>query len=250
MLKTKQVEIKLNAKTIKHYWKLGYKGTTNEIITVKIEHLNVNSHYKVCAVCDNCNKEKLIPYKSYIKFSKKTSYYYCHKCSMIKKIQTCRSKFGVDYSLQSKKVREKIKNTCLLKYGHSCYLETEQYLKDDLKKENIRKKNVKNGRWIAEDQIKPFLLYKRKCRTLTDKIRKQLFNNWDGFDFYDNEYIKNFLKLPYTHKHYPTIDHKISIYFGFKNNIPPFEIASLTNLCITKRFLNLNKRTKCYYETI
>lgn len=41
---------------------------------------------------------------------------------------------------------------------------------------------------------------------------------------------------------YPTIDHKISVYYGFINNISPEEIGDISNLCITKRWINSTKR--------
>lgn len=60
-------------------------------------------------------------------------------------------------------------------------------------------------------------------------------------DYYDGEYIKNNIKLKHTDKNFPTIDHKISIYSGYKNNLSVDEIANIDNLCITKRFLNSKK---------
>ncbi len=37
---------------------------------------------------------------------------------------------------------------------------------------------------------------------------------------------------------YPSIDHKISLFYGFENNMNPEEIGSIDNLCITKRYIN------------
>ena len=44
-------------------------------------------------------------------------------------------------------------------------------------------------------------------------------------------------------KSYPTIDHKISVFNGFINNISPEEISQLENLCITKRTNNSKKNS-------
>lgn len=74
-----------------------------------------------------------------------------------------------------------------------------------------------------------------------------MFENWDGKDYYDDEYIKEYLLLPYGNKKYPTIDHKISIYYGFINNISPDEIGKLENLYITKRTIN-SKKSKNEYQ--
>jgi len=47
------------------------------------------------------------------------------------------------------------------------------------------------------------------------------------FDYYDNEFIKNNIKYKFHNKNYPTIDHKISIYYGFMTNISPEIIGNL-----------------------
>jgi len=250
MLKTKELEIKLNGKTIKWYWNLGYSGTTNDIINIRIEDLKPTSHYKVDCTCDICNKECKLPYKSYVKFISYDNIYYCHKCSMIKKKRTCLDKYGVEYSLSSNDVREQIKLTCLDKYGASSFLGSQDYLNNIDKKVQIKLKNVNSGRWISEDKLEPFLRYKQKCRRLTLKNKEKLFNEWDGYDFYDGEYIRDYLELPKLDRLSPTIDHKISVYYGFHNNISEEEISDIKNLCVTKRTINTSKREKCFYEKI
>lgn len=250
MIKTTHVEIKLNSKTIKWYWNLGYSGTTNEIIKVDVSHLKPTSHYKVNCSCDICGKEKELPYKSYIFFTKRDGIYYCHKCSMLKKMNSNLEKYGYKHTLQISKIREKIKETCQSKYGAVCYLSTTDYLNNQEIKKKIREKNLKSGKWIGDEELTEFLRYKRRCRRLTDAVRKQLFNEWDGYDFYDGDYIRDNTNLHFTHRFYPTVDHKISIIFGFRNNISEEEISSINNLCVTKRFINNSKREKCYYEKI
>ena len=54
--------------------------------------------------------------------------------------------------------------------------------------------------------------------------------------------ILNNFKLDHNDPNYPTIDHKISVYYGFKNSIDPNIIGSIDNLCITKRSINSSKR--------
>jgi len=39
----------------------------------------------------------------------------------------------------------------------------------------------------------------------------------------------------------PTIDHKISVKYGYVNNIDPLEISSSQNLCICSRSTNSSK---------
>jgi hypothetical protein len=76
---------------------------------------------------------------------------------------------------------------------------------------------------------------------ITNSNKKYLYENWDGNDYYDDELIKGYLSHTSTHRFYPTIDHKISVYFGFMNDISPEEIGALDNLCITKRYINSMK---------
>ena len=52
------------------------------------------------------------------------------------------------------------------------------------------------------------------------------------------------LSLWYNDSKYPSLDHKVSILYGFENGIPPEEISDLKNLCITKRSLNSSKGFK------
>ena len=78
---------------------------------------------------------------------------------------------------------------------------------------------------IDDVNLEPFLLYKRVCRRITYKFKKLLFENWNGCDYYDGEYIKDNLNL--NNASYPTIDHKISIFYGFINNIEVEKIGNI-----------------------
>jgi hypothetical protein len=62
---------------------------------------------------------------------------------------------------------------------------------------------------------------------------------------YDDEYIKNNFILNYLDDDYPTIDHKISVYYDFINKISAEDIGNIDNLCITKRIYNCIKNKKC-----
>lgn len=42
---------------------------------------------------------------------------------------------------------------------------------------------------------------------------------------------------------YPSVDHKISVMYGFINNKTVEEIGGINNLCITKRYINSMKFT-------
>jgi len=119
-------------------------------------------------------------------------------------------------------------------------------------KEAIQKRiktNIKRGYFMPDDILAEgltFKQYKRKIYSMTKKIKSELFKIWDGHDYYDNEYIRDNFELYKQHGDYPSIDHIKSIFIGFKNNIPPFEIADINNLAITKRRINSSKKIGNY----
>ena len=144
---------------------------------------------------------------------------------------------------------EKLKLSKLEKYGTEHYNNREKAVSTILEKYgfyyiNAKKAydtKVKNGIIKTGDILKDWQFYRREVARFTRKNKKYLYENWNGNDYYDNELIKGYLSHTHTHRFYPTIDHKISVYFGFINNISPEEIGSLENLCITKRFINSMK---------
>lgn len=106
----------------------------------------------------------------------------------------------------------------------------------------------KSDSFLKKSELTDFAKFKWQVDNLTSKNKRKLFKNWNGFDFYDDEYILDNLKLHYNSQGYPTVDHKISVVFGFKNKYSPEYISSLDNLCITKRKLNNEKYTKSEVE--
>lgn len=83
--------------------------------------------------------------------------------------------------------------------------------------------------------------YKSEVRSLTHYNKKILLKNWNGLDYYDNEYIKENFIFKSNDRRYPTIDHKTSIVYGFKNGFTLEYIGSIDNICVTKRKLNSKK---------
>jgi len=144
-------------------------------------------------------------------------------------------KYGTEYASQNEDVKDKIKETNLLKYGY------ENVAQSDLVKSKIKISRVENKSWISDEDRGYFENYENSIENKTKMIKDELFEKWDGYDYYDGEYIKDNLNLNHLNVNFPTIDHKISIYSGFKNNIPFYEIASIENLCITKRGINSKK---------
>lgn len=149
------------------------------------------------------------------------------------------------YPLSTNSVRERIRKTSLEKYGTEYYFQSKEFLENDEFKLKAKNTRIKNGHIVDDINLEPFLLYKRDCRRVTYRFKKILFENWDGYDYYDNEYIKDNLNLNNTNPSYPTIDHKTSILHGFINGIDVEVIGNINNLCITKRSINCSKSSKC-----
>ena len=178
-----------------------------------------------------------------------------------KKRQTCLIKYGVDNFTKTEEFKLKFENTCLLKYGVSHHLKISHFMDkiietnkikygvsffSQTKKWNQKSKNtrIENGNQIVDDLKTPFQLYRSKVDSHTRKNKKEIFLKWDGYDYYDGEYIREYLDLDHSHKLYPTIDHKICVFYGFENNLTIEEISNIDNLCITKRSINSKKRNR------
>jgi hypothetical protein len=108
--------------------------------------------------------------------------------------------------------------------------------------------NIANGRWIKIEDRSDFYDYYLSVYRKTLKNKKSLLENWNGYDYYSNEYILENFKLDSNDKNYPTIDHKNSIRYGFDNNMLPEEISKIENLCITTRSNNSSKNKKIESE--
>ncbi len=101
---------------------------------------------------------------------------------------------------------------------------------------------IKNGNQVPDELISEYQIYRRMVDNKLDLIRDSFIKSWSGYDYYDGEYIKDYLKLNPNDRLYPSIDHKISVYYGFMNNISVDDISDINNLCVTKTYINSKKR--------
>ena len=137
--------------------------------------------------------------------------------------------------MKNNKIVDKKQDTCLRLYGNKGYNNIEK----------IKMTKIKKGLQIPDNLIHDYSLCRRKCSNYINKNRNYLLEKWNGYDYYDNEYIKDYLEYDQKHKFYPTIDHKISVLYGFINKIPLDVINSENNLCFTKRCINSSKGSTC-----
>jgi hypothetical protein len=186
--------------------------------------------------------------------------YNCKACNNITLKKSMLEKYGYDNPSLVTEFVEKRKKTCLEKYENEYVINSEHSkekreitfserygghpMKTNIKYKGVEKSNntkLERGLIVPNNLLNEWLIYRKIVRKITDRNRKFIFENWSGLDYYDGEYIKDNFNKKHTDYDYPTIDHKISIIYGFKNNIPPEEIANLFNLCVTKKGINSSK---------
>lgn len=127
MLLTKEVEVKLHGRNIKYYNELGYDGKNNDIITVRIEDLQLGSNAIVDVLCDYCKDNILqMTYKYYNQRIKKYGNCSCIKCQPIKAKESNMKKYGVPSPICTDEIKEKIKKNNIEKYGVPCTLQDEK----------------------------------------------------------------------------------------------------------------------------
>jgi len=94
------------------------------------------------------------------------------------------------------------------------------------------------------DQNLDWTKYWKVCNYYTRKMRRVMIDTWDGYDYIDGEYIKDYLSLHYSDKQYPTLDHIKPRSICFKEGMTVLECCDITNLAWTKRINNSKKYNK------
>jgi len=279
MIKDERIDINISYRNITHYLKLGYSPILNSELNISVYDLPSSSHVKVVAVCSICGSEKNIIYCKYIDNKKRHGFYGCKKCSRQKAALTSIKRYGVDNYSKTDEYKSRVEKTNIEKYGYKTNLISPEHINRNkeilLEKYNtdkfylIKNKSVKKRFKFNQNVIdligdislsenfyddsylnNDYILYRNECRRVTKYNSRKLLDNWDGFDYYDNENILENFKLNHNNPDYPTIDHKISVYYGYINKIDPNIIGSIDNLCITKRFINSIKNSLIEEEFI
>ena len=184
MLKSDKITINVSYRNITHYKKLGYEAYLHKALAIKTIDLPSVSHTKVDVICSMCDSENNIQYNKYLTNVSRHGFYGCRVCS-----------------------REKMRMTYLQKGSCGDYIDKDR---DFFKKAISNKNSVEVTK--SEDNYKKLVydesyhLYRNEVRRLTRKSSQLLLENWDGYDYYDNEYIRDNFKLSHIHNDYPSID--------------------------------------------
>jgi hypothetical protein len=174
-------------------------------------------------------------------------------------------KYGVEHPMFMEKTKDKIKETCLDKYGFTSYTKTdeckEKIIKTNLERFGVKyellspegqekRKNtrIERGNQIPDELVSDYRKYRLIVNRHLQRNKKIIIENWNGLDYYDGELIRDNFNLYPKDRLYPHFDHKISVAYGFKNNIDADKIASLDNICITKQWINGLKKEMNEYE--
>ena len=121
MILTDKVYVRINESNYEYYAELkflNFDPVIGEIIIVPPALLSTGSHYKITCKCDECGAEKEIMYKNYLKYkNEKWGDYSCRPCSEDKRKKALKANIGVEYPIQDSKIKQRIKDTLIKKYG-------------------------------------------------------------------------------------------------------------------------------------
>jgi len=104
--------------------------------------------------------------------------------------------------------------------------------------EKIKEKHEQSGKWLVGRIRTRYMKYRVRVDWITrNRYNTKKLIEENEYDYYTGE------KMIKCHNKAlePTIDHKISVFYGFQNNIPPEEIAHIDNLCVCSRRTNSKK---------
>lgn len=242
--------------------KIGCDICNKELIVAYYNYNKYRKNYGIytCKSCSIDNKTKKTNLKRYgvesplkcedilNKFKKTNLEKYGHICCLLssdiksKTKNTSLEKYGVEIPCTSLSSKNNRRKTNIEKYGVENIFQSEQF------KEKRKIYNLKNNLMITSELNDKWKIYKNHVRRITRIYKTELYEKWNGFDYYDNEFIGNYINLHHNHRNYPTIDHKISIFDGFNKGILPEIIGSISNLVITKRSINSRKNLNSINE--
>jgi len=240
-------------------WVVTSQNKTKKYCSRKCQHVGITTYLSEDIVCayDGCNVKFTVK-------SNSTQKYCSHKCAMsdstnwiktrkqtnldryndvnfnnsTKRKQTNINKYGVDNVSKVGDIVDKAKSTRLRLYGCEFILGS-VYFKNNMVKQfgnihqshsvewydiTIRKTHEDLGLWVTRSNRTDWSRYKQNVKRITQR-------NWllHGYEYNKGLYDDH-------------LDHKYSIYNGFKYNVPVEVIGSIVNLQILSARENQTKR--------
>lgn len=153
---------------------------------------------------------------------------------LIKIRKSIQNKYGVDNIFSLKEYQDKAKEAIVNRFG------VDNISKSEYKRNLLADKKL---RTLLEDV--GYEAYKNRIRQITRKHISNVLESWEAYNpicYYTGERLLNTDGSHLADKlMYPTIDHKVSVLFGYLNDIPAEIIGSLKNLCVCSRKINSTK---------
>lgn len=230
---------------------------------VSIDNVSNHSHKKVKVKCDNCGKIKYVTYNCYNRSTNNnTSDYYCNNKECInkkrniviqekynvdnvsqiesvkrKKIETSLINYGSEYPIQSKEIKEKIKEINNKNYGKDWITQTDNF-KEKSKITNLKRYGTESASQSEEIKNKN----KKNC---LEKYEVEYYMNTD--EFKEKSIITNLIRYGVKHpSQSEEIQDKIKSTnierYGFDRPLKNLEIRNKTSQSfITNIIMNPDK---------
>lgn len=129
--------------------------------------------------CSNKCKANSLDWSNKVKYTKFEHFGNEYYNNREKYIQTCKEKFGVENVFQSELVKDKIKNTCLNRYGKDNYSKTKEFYnkinwEEKIKKE-IETKRKNNSFNYSKPEEECYQLLKTKYNNIIRQYKSKLY---------------------------------------------------------------------------
>ena len=214
---SKEVEIRVTSKEIKHYEDLGYdipkrkaspnnhsnkgKGLVYDLgapMTVKVEDLLENSTAKVLVECDYCHKIKPLRYQSFRICFERHGIYACRDCGHHKIQLTMVERYGKRFPIQVPEFKEKQRQTTIQHYGTE-YPQQNKEIQEKTKQTNLLRYDseytLTSPEFRAKGQKKIQEVYGvdnvSKSPIIQFKIRESLYKNGTCVCSAQQKYLHN-----------------------------------------------------------
>jgi len=193
---------------------------------VQIPHINLFMIYnelKNIPKCKACNNETI-----FVSFAKGFTTYCSYSCSANckenndNKKKTNLERYGVENVMQLSHNLRRREQTNLKKYGHIYYHQS------DIGKQHL----VNIGQYNSDADRTNWEIYKKRVAEHTNKNDLSILENIDK---------RGLCGIAGSYQ----LDHKYSVYAGFKNNILPYIIGNIENLEMLTWEENNKKRITC-----